>query len=50
MTGGWSQQAASGNAVARDIRIAEMLIARGARPAPIDLAAHDFKLKKLLAD
>jgi 3-phenylpropionate/trans-cinnamate dioxygenase ferredoxin reductase subunit len=40
----------TGNAVARDIRIAEMLIARGARPAPIDLAAHDFKLKKLLAD
>jgi 3-phenylpropionate/trans-cinnamate dioxygenase ferredoxin reductase component len=40
----------TGNAAARDIRIAEMLIARGARPAPIDLAAHDFKLKKLLAD
>lgn len=39
-----------GNAVARDIRIAEMLIARAARPSPVDLAAPHFKLKKLLAD
>ncbi len=38
-----------GNAVARDIRIAEMLIARGARPAPTHLASSDVRLKKLLA-
>ncbi len=38
-----------GNAVARDIRLAEMLIARAARPKPDDLAAPDVKLKALLA-
>ena len=38
-----------GNAVARDIRLAEMLIAKAARPEPAELAAPDFKLKKLLA-
>lgn len=38
-----------GTAVARDIRLAEMLIARGARPEPAELAASDVKLKKLLA-
>jgi 3-phenylpropionate/trans-cinnamate dioxygenase ferredoxin reductase component len=38
-----------GNAVAKDIRLAEMLIARGARPDPDLLAAPDVKLKSLLA-
>ncbi|MBP2233818.1 3-phenylpropionate/trans-cinnamate dioxygenase ferredoxin reductase subunit [Sinorhizobium kostiense] len=38
-----------GNAVARDIRLAEMLIAAGARPDPAALASPDTKLKKLLA-
>ncbi|MBX5042141.1 FAD-dependent oxidoreductase [Rhizobium lentis] len=38
-----------GNAVARDIRLAEMLIAAGARPDPAALAASDIKLKSLLA-
>jgi 3-phenylpropionate/trans-cinnamate dioxygenase ferredoxin reductase subunit len=38
-----------GNAVARDIRLAEMLIARGARPDPAALASPDVKLKSLLA-
>jgi 3-phenylpropionate/trans-cinnamate dioxygenase ferredoxin reductase subunit len=38
-----------GNAVAKDIRLAEMLIARTARPDPIQLAASDVKLKSLLA-
>jgi 3-phenylpropionate/trans-cinnamate dioxygenase ferredoxin reductase component len=38
-----------GNSVARDIRIAEMLIARRAHPDPIQLAASDIKLKALLA-
>jgi 3-phenylpropionate/trans-cinnamate dioxygenase ferredoxin reductase subunit len=38
-----------GNAVARDIRLAEMLIAKGARPDPTALASPDFKLKSLLA-
>ena len=38
-----------GNAVAKDIRLAEMLIARGARPDPAQLAATDVKLKALLA-
>ncbi len=38
-----------GNAVAKDIRLAEMLIARSARPDPIQLAASDVKLKSLLA-
>ncbi len=37
------------NAVARDIRLAEMLIARGARPDPDQLAAPETKLKALLA-
>jgi 3-phenylpropionate/trans-cinnamate dioxygenase ferredoxin reductase subunit len=39
-----------GNAVARDIRLAEMLIAKGARPDPASLASPDVKLKSLLAD
>ncbi|NGN41825.1 FAD-dependent oxidoreductase [Mesorhizobium sp. CGMCC 1.15528] len=38
-----------GNAVARDIRLAEMLIARGAKPPGDKLAASDTKLKSLLA-
>ncbi len=38
-----------GNAVAKDIRLAEMLIARQARPDPSDLASVEVKLKKLLA-
>ncbi|MBA1140132.1 FAD-dependent oxidoreductase [Mesorhizobium sp. CCANP35] len=38
-----------GNAVARDIRLAEMLIARRARPAPEALGSQDVKLKSLLA-
>ncbi len=38
-----------GNAVARDIRLAEMLIARRAYPDPAHLAASDIKLKSLLA-
>lgn len=38
-----------GNAVAKDIRLAEMLIARTARPDPIKLAASHVKLKSLLA-
>ena len=38
-----------GNAVARDIRLAEMLIARQARPDPADLASPGVKLKALLA-
>lgn len=38
-----------GNAVARDIRIAEMLIARRARPDPAALAEPQTKLKALLA-
>lgn len=39
----------TGNAIARDIRLAEMLIAKGARPDPADLASPDVKLKKLLS-
>ena len=39
----------TGNAVARDIRIAELLIGRGARPDPAALAAPATKLKSLLA-
>lgn len=39
----------SGNAVARDIRLAEMLIAARAHPNPAALAASDIKLKSLLA-
>jgi 3-phenylpropionate/trans-cinnamate dioxygenase ferredoxin reductase subunit len=38
-----------GNAVARDIRLAEMLIAKHARPDPKALASPDVKLKSLLA-
>ncbi|PSH54570.1 ferredoxin reductase [Phyllobacterium brassicacearum] len=38
-----------GNAVAKDIRLAEMLIARSARPGADQLAASNVKLKSLLA-
>ncbi|MBZ9676685.1 NAD(P)/FAD-dependent oxidoreductase [Mesorhizobium sp. ES1-1] len=38
-----------GNAVARDIRLAEMLIAKQARPAPEALGSPAVKLKSLLA-
>ncbi|RCW83063.1 NAD(P)/FAD-dependent oxidoreductase [Phyllobacterium bourgognense] len=38
-----------GNSVAKDIRLAEMLIARGARPDSGQLATADVKLKSLLA-
>ncbi|RFB84925.1 ferredoxin reductase [Rhizobium leguminosarum bv. trifolii] len=38
-----------GNAVARDIRLAEMLIAAGSHPDPAALRANDVKLKSLLA-
>lgn len=38
-----------GNAVARDIRLAEMLIAAGKRPDPQALASPESKLKALLA-
>ncbi|RFB80359.1 NAD(P)/FAD-dependent oxidoreductase [Methylovirgula sp. 4M-Z18] len=38
-----------GNAIARDIRLAEMLIAARAHPNPADLASPETKLKKLLA-
>jgi type I restriction enzyme M protein len=38
-----------GNAVARDIRLAEMLIGKRARPMPAQLAAPDIRLKTLLA-
>lgn len=38
-----------GNAVARDIRLAELLIARRAVPDPARLAAPETKLKSLLA-
>lgn len=38
-----------GNAVAKDIRLAEMLIARSVKPDPVQLAASDVKLKSLLA-
>ena len=38
-----------GNAVARDIRLAEMLIAKRARPDPEALGSPDVKLKALLA-
>lgn len=37
------------NAVAKDIRLAEMLIARRAKPRPDQLAAPEVKLKTLLA-
>ncbi|WP_457580241.1 NAD(P)/FAD-dependent oxidoreductase [Ensifer canadensis] len=38
-----------GNAIARDIRLAEMLIAAGKRPHPQALGSIDSKLKALLA-
>ncbi|MDF0699562.1 FAD-dependent oxidoreductase [Rhizobium sp. MC63] len=38
-----------GNAVARDIRLAEMLIAAGAQPDPAALTSSNVKLKSLLA-
>jgi 3-phenylpropionate/trans-cinnamate dioxygenase ferredoxin reductase component len=38
-----------GNTVARDIRLAELLIARRAKPSPERLAAPEVKLKALLA-
>jgi 3-phenylpropionate/trans-cinnamate dioxygenase ferredoxin reductase subunit len=38
-----------GNVVARDIRLAEMLIAKRATPNPAQLADPQFKLKSLLA-
>jgi 3-phenylpropionate/trans-cinnamate dioxygenase ferredoxin reductase subunit len=38
-----------GNAVARDIRLAEMLIAAEARPDPAALVTSDIKLRSLLA-
>jgi 3-phenylpropionate/trans-cinnamate dioxygenase ferredoxin reductase subunit len=38
-----------GNTVAKDIRLAEMLIARRATPDPAALAQPQFKLKSLLA-
>ncbi|NRP21054.1 Anthranilate 1,2-dioxygenase system ferredoxin--NAD(+) reductase component [Ensifer adhaerens] len=38
-----------GNAVARDIRLAEMLIAAGKRPSPQALGSTETKLKALLA-
>jgi 3-phenylpropionate/trans-cinnamate dioxygenase ferredoxin reductase subunit len=40
---------ATGNAVARDIRISEMLIAKGAHPDPAALADPSYKMKSLLA-
>lgn len=39
-----------GNAVAKDIRLAEMLIAKSARPDPAALASPSFKLKALVAN
>ncbi len=38
----------TGNAVARDIRLAEMMIAKGAKPSPSDLANSSIGLKQLL--
>ncbi|UDL86927.1 FAD-dependent oxidoreductase [Mesorhizobium sp. PAMC28654] len=38
-----------GNAVARDIRLAEMLIGKRAKPAPDALGSQEVKLKSLLA-
>jgi 3-phenylpropionate/trans-cinnamate dioxygenase ferredoxin reductase subunit len=38
-----------GNAVARDIKLAEKLILSGARPNPASLASSDVRLKSLLA-
>ncbi len=39
----------TGNSVARDIRLAEMMIAKRASPSPDQLASSDVKLKSLLA-
>jgi 3-phenylpropionate/trans-cinnamate dioxygenase ferredoxin reductase subunit len=39
----------AGNSIARDVRLAEMLIARRAAPDPARLAAPETKLKSLLA-
>lgn len=39
----------TGNAVAKDVRVAEMLIARRAKPDPAALARPETKLKSLLA-
>jgi 3-phenylpropionate/trans-cinnamate dioxygenase ferredoxin reductase subunit len=39
----------TGNAVAKDIRLAEMMIARGLHPDPAALAAPETNLKRLLA-
>ncbi len=38
-----------GNAVARDIRLSEMIIAKGLKPAPADLADASVGLKQLLS-
>jgi 3-phenylpropionate/trans-cinnamate dioxygenase ferredoxin reductase subunit len=38
-----------GNAVSRDIRLAQMLIAKRARPDPLGLASIEVRLKNLLA-
>ncbi|MER8397876.1 FAD-dependent oxidoreductase [Mesorhizobium sp. M1348] len=38
-----------GNAIARDVRLAEMLIAKQAKPAPEALGSQTVKLKSLLA-
>ena len=38
-----------GNAVARDIRLAEMLIGKRAKPTPEALGSQTVKLKSLLA-
>ena len=38
----------TGNAIAKDIRLAEMLIARGRHPDPASLADPAINLKKLL--
>jgi len=40
---------ATGNAIARDVRVAEMLIAKGARPDPAALADPNIRMKSLLA-
>lgn len=37
-----------GNAVAKDVRLAEIMIGRGARPDPADLAQPQVRLKSLL--
>lgn len=39
---------ATGNAIARDVRLAEMLIAKGARPDPAALADPGIRMKSLL--